>query len=119
MTVRGVVPMGISTRTGIVDLAAQSKYLGSFGLLGAHGSKPVCPVQNDLWNIGVGLHVFQNGRLSEQTLSLPGTAVLVWALLCFPSMEVIRAVSSPQTKAPAPSRSSTSKQKSVSKIFFA
>ena len=25
---------------GVVDLAAQRKYLGSFGLLSAHGSKP-------------------------------------------------------------------------------
>jgi len=36
----------------------------------------------------------------------------------FPSIEVINAVSSPQTKAPAPSLSSISKQKSVPKMLF-
>ena len=36
----------------------------------------------------------------------------------FPSMDVISAVSSPHTNAPAPRRRSMSKQKSVPKIFL-
>jgi len=35
-----------------------------------------------------------------------------------PSMEIMRAVSSPQTKAPAPMRISRSKLKPVSRMFF-
>ena len=49
-----------------MDLAAQGKDLGSLGLLGAHGSEPLRTVEDDLGNVGVGLHIVQDGRLLEQ-----------------------------------------------------
>ena len=44
-------------QTGVVNLAAQCEYLGSFGLLSTHGSKPLRTVQDNLRNVCVGLYV--------------------------------------------------------------
>ena len=55
-------------QAGVLDLAAQSEDLGAFGLLGAHGGEPVRTLQDDLGDVGVGLHVVQDSGFLEQTL---------------------------------------------------
>ena len=44
-------------QTGVVNLAAQREYLGSFGLLSAHGSKPLRTVQDNLRYVCIGFYV--------------------------------------------------------------
>ena len=44
-------------QTGVPDLAAQGEYLGALGLLGTHRGEPLGAVQDDLWDVGVGLNV--------------------------------------------------------------
>ena len=52
----------------MVDLAAQSEYLGALGLLGTHGGEPVGALEDDLRDVGVGLNVVEDGGLSVQAL---------------------------------------------------
>ena len=44
-------------QAGIGDLTAQGKYLGSFGLLRTHGSKPLGTLEDDPRNVGIGFYV--------------------------------------------------------------
>ena len=67
-TSRRVVPMGTSTRPVLRDLAAQGEHLGAGALLGADGAEPVGALQDDLGDVGVGLHVVQDSGHAEQAL---------------------------------------------------
>ena len=44
-------------QSGVGDLAAQCKYLGSFGFFRTHGSKPFCSLEDDPRDICIGLYV--------------------------------------------------------------
>ncbi len=65
---RRVVPMGISTRPVLWILPPRAKTLVPLRLLGAHGGEPLGAVEDDLGDVGVGLHVVQDGGLAEQAL---------------------------------------------------
>ena len=60
--------MGTSTRPVLCDFAAQSEHLGARGLLGADGAEPVSALEDNLGDVGVGLHVVQHGGHAEQAL---------------------------------------------------
>ena len=55
-------------QAGVGDFAAQGEHLGARGLLGADGAEPVSALEDDLGNVGVGLHVVQHGGHAEQAL---------------------------------------------------
>ena len=55
-------------QTGVVDLAAQCKYLSTFALFGAHRSEPVGTLEDDLRDIRISLDVVQDGRFCKQAL---------------------------------------------------
>ena len=52
----------------MVDFAAEREYLGALALFGAHRSKPLGTVEDNLRDVGVGLNVVENGGLLIQTL---------------------------------------------------
>ena len=45
-------------QAGVVDLAPQGEHLGALGPFGAHGGEPLGAVEDDLGDVGVGLHVY-------------------------------------------------------------
>ena len=102
---------------GVVDLAAQREHLGAAALFRTHGGEPIGALEDDLRNVGVRFDVIEDGRFSEQALDRGNGGRGRGSPRC-PSMEVISAVSSPQTNAPAPRRMSRSKLKPVPKRFF-
>ena len=56
-------------KTGVVDLAAESEYLGAGSLLGAEVDEPFRTVEDDLGDVSISLNVVENGRLAEETLN--------------------------------------------------
>ena len=50
-----------------MDFAAQREYLGALGFLSTHGGEPVGAFEDNLRNVGVGLHVVEHGGPFEQT----------------------------------------------------
>ena len=95
-------------QTGVLDLANEREDHGPLAAFGADLAIPVGAPVDDQRHVGPGLDVVDVGRLAPQAaLGRIGRARA--RLAARPSMEAIRAVSSPQTKAPAPSWMSMSK----------
>ena len=97
-------------QAGVFDIACQGKGFSTLAFLSAHAGKPFWSTQNDLGYISVGFNVVIVGRFVPHPLTA-GKGGLGRGSPRFPSIEAMRAVSSPQTKAPAPFRTSRSKSK--------
>ena len=76
------------------------------------------PLQHDLRDVGVGFNVVIVGWLAPQAGLTAGKGGRGRGSPRLPSIEAIRAVSSPHTKAPAPWRTSRSKEKSGAEDIF-
>ena len=86
-------------QTGIIDFAGQSENLGALGFFGTQPAVPVCAVNYNLRHVSKGFYVIDISRLAPQAADRRE-----WRTRArHTSIEAIRAVSSPQTKAPAPS----------------
>ena len=91
-------------QAGIDDFARQGEDRGAGAVGRADAGEPVRAVVDDVAHVGQRLDVVDQGRLAVQTAARPGRAGGGWACRpCLPC-EAIRAVSSPQTKAPEPSK---------------
>ena len=98
-------------QAGVHNVAGQGKNLGAGALLRAELTEPVGPIEHDGRYRSQGFHVVDDGGLTKQA-ALEGEGRLL------PRFEAMRAVSSPQTKAPAPMRISMSKSKPEPKMSF-
>jgi hypothetical protein len=93
--------MGTSTRPMLLTSPDRANTLVPFAGLGADTGIPGPAVDHDLGYVGQGLHVVEDGGLFPQAL-VGRKRRTRRGMPRLPSMERIRAVSSPQTKAPAP-----------------
>ena len=89
-------------QTAADDLAGEGEHLGALAVLGAHGGKGRAAVVDDPRHVGKGLHVVDVGGLAPDSRDWAGKGGLSRGMPRLPSMDAMRAVSSPQTKAPAP-----------------
>ena len=85
---------------GVVDLAGEGEDLGALGLLGADLGEPLGALGHDHGDVGEGLDVVDDRGLLPQALAPPGRAAWASGMPRLPSRDWMRAVSSPQTKAP-------------------
>ena len=115
MTSRSVVPIGTSTRPVLTTLPVRAKVL-----VPGEPSVPMLRYQAAPLRMMPGTLAYVSTLLSTVGFAQrPWSTVrggLTRGMPRLPSIELIRAVSSPQTKAPAPSRTSMSKSKPVPKI---
>ena len=91
-------------QTDVIDLAAQGKDLGALALLGAAGGELRSALAQDVGNTGQSLDVVDDGGFRPRPPFTAGKGGRGRGIPRLPSMEFSRAVSSPQTKAPAPRR---------------
>jgi len=55
--------------TGVLDLTAESEYLGTGRTSSTEGLEPISTVENDLSDVSVGFYVVYDGRLTPETLN--------------------------------------------------
>ncbi len=60
---------GDLNETCVVDLTAESEYLGTSSLLAAGLCKPLAALKDDLGDVCIGLNVVENGGLAKETLN--------------------------------------------------
>ena len=104
-------------QAGVLDMAGEGEDLGALALVGALGGEPVrarCRMMPG--HVRPGLDVVEGGRLVE-VAALHGVDVLGPGSPTWPSSEAISAVDSPQTKAPPPRATLTSKLKPVPRML--
>ena len=112
------LPMGTSTRPPRWTLPVRAKTLVPLEFSVPMAAKVGAAVLDDPGHVGKGLYVVNVGGLIQNSRFWAGKGGLSRGMPRLPSMDSMRAVSSPQTKAPAPTLMFRSQEKPVPRMFL-